>query len=233
MRQRFQQRKRNILNEQQVHDIFLLKKSIGNEVGRSGRVSKMYNISPKAVRDIWNLRTWRHITHDLIDCTIHPKNCVADERLTLLHTSKDKGTNQNPVSGLTLVDALSEVSNDPSPRPRIGRPSGSKDKHPRRKRCMLGHQEVLPPAVMCERERKTPTFLVSAALESDSMQTLSISSSHLPWDPPVQQAGEEEKELSRAYPFFLDIEERPNLPTGPDSRSPSPFARWPAERGEG
>jgi hypothetical protein len=64
-------RKRAILSSQQAGEIFLLREAIGSKVGersnslvtsKSNMAGAKYGISAKAVRDIWNRRTWRHAT---------------------------------------------------------------------------------------------------------------------------------------------------------------------------
>ena len=81
--------------------------------GRSVLVSRMFGISPKTVRDIWNLRTWRHVTSTL--------QVVAGEGAqgTLCETA------------IQLLPADSSVA-----RP-VGRPRGSKDSRPRRRRDVV------------------------------------------------------------------------------------------------
>ena len=44
------------------HEVCMLKQSMR---GMSIPVSKMFGVSPRAIRDIWNRRTWEHATADL------------------------------------------------------------------------------------------------------------------------------------------------------------------------
>ena len=44
------------------HGVCMLKHSMR---GMSIPVSKMFGVSPRAIRDIWNRRTWEHETADL------------------------------------------------------------------------------------------------------------------------------------------------------------------------
>ena len=82
---------------------------------RSIVVSRIYGVSPKAVRDIWNKRTWRHATRALwteADEFQHAKNLKAGSEGSLLRAATKK---------------------TPSLRS-VGRPRGSKDSKPRRPR---------------------------------------------------------------------------------------------------
>ena len=67
-------RKRALLTDDQAAEIFSMRvpsaetsNALRNRAltSRSVAVSKMYGVSPKAVRDIWNKRTWRHATRAL------------------------------------------------------------------------------------------------------------------------------------------------------------------------
>ncbi len=75
-------------------------------------VSKIFGVSPKAVRDIWNQRTWRHSTSPLFPVT------------ELTHRAKYWNA---------IVDMASQEMT--AKRKVVGRPRGSKDSKPRRMRC--------------------------------------------------------------------------------------------------
>ena len=81
--------------------------------GRSVLVSRMFGISPKAVRDIWNLRTWRHVTD--------PLRCLTST-----------GDAQPPRDTAAALAASTPAVARP-----VGRPRGSKDSRPRRRRAVV------------------------------------------------------------------------------------------------
>ena len=84
--------------------------------GRRVLVSRLFGISPKAVRDIWNQRTWRHVTSTLQ--LVVGRSCEGDQ-----------ATLREPTNQQLLV-AASFIA-----RP-VGRPRGSKDSRPRRRRVV-------------------------------------------------------------------------------------------------
>jgi hypothetical protein len=113
-------RKRAVLTTQQAAEIFNLQgPSLISHIlsggcifsSRSVAVAKMFGVSPKAVRDIWNKRTWRHSTSHLF-----PEN----ERESCTDCLK---TVENMVSHHMIAQRKS-----------VGRPRGSKDSKPRRSR---------------------------------------------------------------------------------------------------
>ncbi len=89
--------------------------SFGDSVisSRSVLISRLFGVSPKAVRDIWNERTWRHSTSSLsleTEMTSRTEHLKAVEDMT---------------SQLMTMQAPSKV---------VGRPRGSKDSKPRKAR---------------------------------------------------------------------------------------------------
>jgi hypothetical protein len=57
-------RKREILTVEAVIQIFLASRS-PKQRGLTSRLAKLYRVTPKAVRDIWTLRTWRAVTEPM------------------------------------------------------------------------------------------------------------------------------------------------------------------------
>ncbi len=102
--------------------------------GMSIPVSKMFGISPRAIRDIWNRRTWEHATADLweletfVEETEASLNEVLFSRIDLIHRSDHH-------SAMLLVspDFDSHTQQVKAVR-QPGRPRGSRDKHPRMKK---------------------------------------------------------------------------------------------------
>ena len=82
---------------------------------RSVLVSHMFGVSPKAVRDIWNLRTWRHVTGTM--------QVVAGDGCD--------GSQASLRETAIFLTAASSVTR------RVGRPRGSKDSRPRRRRVVV------------------------------------------------------------------------------------------------
>jgi hypothetical protein len=59
---------RALLTEAEAVEIYSYKLCSGNDLlltGRTTSLSRKYNISPKAIRDIWNHRTWRRATRHM------------------------------------------------------------------------------------------------------------------------------------------------------------------------
>eukprot|EP00961_Rhodomonas_salina_P037914 509274-Rhodomonas_salina.1 len=59
---------RTKLTEEQVTEIFSYRwenkdTSDSPLIGKCHVLAKRYKVSPKAIRDIWNMRTWTHVTH--------------------------------------------------------------------------------------------------------------------------------------------------------------------------
>ena len=114
-------RKRAVLTNQQAAEIFQLRINTGVLdssrqhlfTSRSAQVSKMYGVSPKAVRDIWNMRTWRHATKHL-------------------WTEQDC-TREDGKASVGKMEQQPLPSSSYSPRARcVGRPRGVKDSKPRK-----------------------------------------------------------------------------------------------------
>ena len=91
--------------------------------GNSQLLSKRFGVSPKAVRDVWNRRTWAHATKDT------PRSSAADldllERCIESENAANACPEQHELGACSRVDMVQR-----SP----GRPIGSKDSKPRRRR---------------------------------------------------------------------------------------------------
>ena len=115
-------RKRAVLTKHQAVEIFSLRglslipqASYGDFAisSRSVIVSRLFGVSPKAVRDIWNKRTWRHSTSPLSPET---------ERTSLTEYLK-------AVEDMTCHQLTKRAQGKG-----VGRPRGSKDSKPRKAR---------------------------------------------------------------------------------------------------
>ena len=168
--------------------------------GRSVLVSRMFGISPKAVRDIWNLRTWRHVTD-------------------ALRSTSDAGVAGNGAFA-AQCDEINEFSAASAVRP-VGRPRGSKDSRPRRRRAVVttaGPAAALKP--VDEPRPPQPSQPVLPAMFCASSQPGPWYSNTAHWCPvggpssaagrPTAQpagaasvAAEDDPELCRSFPFFL------------------------------
>ena len=104
--------------------------------GNSVLLSKRFGVSPKAVRDVWNRRTWAHATKDSCD-----KRCTPDDLDLLERGIGTEKTTARPRAQLqdqleskdTACRARAKVEVQRSP----GRPMGSKDTKPRRRRVAV------------------------------------------------------------------------------------------------
>jgi hypothetical protein len=116
-------RKRAVLTDQQAAEIFKLRLAVGAFdsarqhlfTSRSAQVSKLYGVSPKAVRDIWNMRTWRHAT----------KQLWSDQDIL-----RDAGKFSAAKPEIQRAPSGDESAISKS----VGRPRGAKDSKPRKLR---------------------------------------------------------------------------------------------------
>jgi hypothetical protein len=121
-------RKRAALTKQQAMDIFDLRiprrGTGGSSVhltisSRSVSISKAFGVSPKAVRDIWNRRTWCKATSSMLS-----------ETDGILHENRVKAFRENDWPKF-----------EPQTR-KVGRPRGSKDSKPRQRRHHQQHFDL-------------------------------------------------------------------------------------------
>ena len=103
--------RRAVLNRQQARDIFLLKHyhSFGNSHAASTVLSKAYQISSKAIRDIWSGRSWLDATFDMWDGDDRPAKKVLGRPKGKKDTKprKFKGPSSKGSSSQLEVDAKS------------------------------------------------------------------------------------------------------------------------------
>ncbi len=151
--------------------------------GKSKLVSERYGVSPKTVRDIWNFRTWSHVT-------LGERTQIVSRQTTirLLNDS----VNSSPVNSEDWLEgdlkgALSIVS---AIKPRIGRPPGSKDKVPRRRRKETSLSQPSLPSIL----KPVPD---SGSSEQYATATSTPSDLHM---------ANTEAPLDRTYPFFLSFD---------------------------
>ena len=94
---------RAVLTEQEAAEIYQYRKvkkthRSGEEAdilhGKSAAVAAKYNISPKAVRDIWNRRTWTQVTRHLWTCDEKPmvRSNIARPRQSRLGSDSSEST---------------------------------------------------------------------------------------------------------------------------------------------
>ncbi len=96
---------RSVLNHQQAIEIFKLGKLkpktdtgvglrfLGKFDGNSSVLAKLYGVSPKAIRDIWNRRTWteqtRHLwAGDESKQVVASGDCTADQKAAVKPTDR-------------------------------------------------------------------------------------------------------------------------------------------------
>ena len=169
--------------------------------GRSVLVARMFGISPKAVRDIWNFRTWRHITDSL--------RSIATSAVGQVATSCD------PIFEFTAAASIA--------RP-VGRPRGSKDSHPRRRRATAGvatavcepcnYASVQRPTKPCQSSTAPSTVHATGPcwIDQGAMRRCPVGGPPMAacrsLPPPAgafANAAEDDDDpiLRRSYPFFL------------------------------
>jgi hypothetical protein len=193
---------------------------------RSRIVSKLFGVSPKAIRDIWNQRTWRNCTSPLspaieIESERHNKYLkLVEEMISQVSTAQVKG---------------------------VGRPRGSKDTKPRQRRTyrkedsiMVTNASAIPDSPKCNdlrfvqdhnpvrtitcmqqskpyssypksssEHQSTAEFSSSSCLSS----TIAASCISMPWQYDNlfvthgfdTEESEAEASLLRTYPFFLQL----------------------------
>ncbi len=162
-------------------------------------MSRIYGVSPKAVRDIWNKRTWRHATRTL---------WTEDDELQ--HAKNLKSVDD------TAAQKAAAKQKSPSLRS-VGRPRGSKDSKPRKPRQTrqgdagdgprlasppdsshaAAHEEdpaelalaASPPSDDCPAAARPPTDTEESGAESAAEAS------------PARD--DEEEALYRHFPFFL------------------------------
>ena len=202
-------RRRNILTKQtaaaifnlrHIHSIFRLQSvRVSNlppthaTTRWSVLVSRMFGISPKAVRDIWNQRTWRHVTQSL---PWTPEVSPDDPTF-------GTGSQQD-----MLMDRFSAAVSTLRP---IGRPRGSKDSQPRRPRAIGAKAAAHMPAPYKTNVLYHTQSQKQAPGESDAVCRCPVggppsalrSSASQPTCASGLAVDEEEPELRRTFPFFL------------------------------
>ena len=171
--------------------------------GCSVLVAHMFDVSPKTVRDIWNLRTWCHVTE------------------AIRFTAGDRATTASHYLSVQLSSATRTA------RP-IGRPRGSKDSHPRRRTsparraaasqgqaCILPSPPPTTPPPMPSTLASTSCTgrLWLAGLESDTTWVWATggrcgapppTAAHVDCPPsPPPPPAEDDSALRRCFPFFL------------------------------
>jgi hypothetical protein len=204
-------RKRAALTIQQVKEIFILRTPTIEKddpsvlctiSSRSVAISTEFGVSPKAVRDIWNRRTWCKVTSTLFhdaDIIQHNINAVRQCNERILCTS-----NFN----------------------KVGRPQGSKDSKPRQRRYQQNRsfmqdnhhsldsfhrppeqldffhrppeQKILSDSKCKSRENFMAASAVQAEEACRSERNYYAPAHHL-----YTEQEEEDCSLNRTYPFFL------------------------------
>mmetsp|Transcript_18120 Transcript_18120/g.50028 ORF Transcript_18120/g.50028 Transcript_18120/m.50028 type:complete len:197 (-) Transcript_18120:971-1561(-) len=96
--------KRAKLSSGEAAEIFKLRiegdcESLSAMTAKSNKIASMFNVSPKAVRDIWNQRTWRHATVGIGGNTDFLQNfSAAGSRTgqTMISKSRKRNRNEDP-----------------------------------------------------------------------------------------------------------------------------------------
>lgn len=190
------QRKRAVLTNQQAAEIFQLRLSFGILdssrqhlfTSRSAQVSKIYGVSPKAVRDIWNMRTWRHAT----------------KHLWTLQDRLREGEKPSTIKPETSQPAPNDVSNQNVRS--AGRPKGVKDSRPRKLRgtllgCIASTGECYPDtpeSISCHMQLAEELGIpVLSQTSSEPQDSTNQVKEHV--------EVKHEELLNRWFPFFLPL----------------------------
>uniref|UniRef100_A0A7S0MMZ1 Uncharacterized protein n=1 Tax=Cryptomonas curvata TaxID=233186 RepID=A0A7S0MMZ1_9CRYP len=189
-----QPRKRAVLTVDQAAEIFNLRVPFCQATSSSARdrlftsrsitVSRIYGVSPKAVRDIWNKRTWRHATR-------------------ALWTEDDQLQHAKNLKAVDDIAAQKAAAKQKSPSLRsVGRPRGSKDSKPRKPRQPrqgdAGDGSSHDPAELALAASPASDDCLAAArppTDTEDSGAESAAASPAPED--------EEEALYRHFPFFL------------------------------
>ncbi len=164
---------------------------------KSKEISRQFGVSPKAVRDIWNRRTWCVVTS-----TMFPQSELVE------HASAE---------GFAAVRGVADLY-FAMQRSRGGRPRGSKDSKPRKRRYPLNLNEL---DFAADRHRVGLAQRQAAECAFPEMNHLrcdAVKSSAVPSDQPANEKQhywintkheamhqDEECSLLRTYPFFLQF----------------------------
>jgi hypothetical protein len=124
------QRRRIVLSEELAVEIYKHKLVPSDKngkmlKGRSATVAKFYNVSPKAIRDIWNHKTWKYATFHIWSGTFGPA------------TTKFGFSSCSQVDGMQAQSMTSSRSLEGTLHHRPGRPKGSCDTRPRKRMCSM------------------------------------------------------------------------------------------------
>lgn len=222
------------LNEQLASEIFRLGPGCHykmNSIKRSSMkglsvaVSNFFGISPKTVRDIWNLRTWRHVTINLSSCTNVSGLRFARDYEGMISSPDDGDIGSAPCD--PVIPLL--FSSHGAARKSVGRPRGSKDKKPRRIRRAVRLQ--LDSSQLSQPVLERPVQAVEIPQQKSSTVVPCFSTSYQELDSKTVDVIDEavytpvmntqlfsqhsadddyqisiDSNLSRTYPFFLDLE---------------------------
>eukprot|EP00291_Cryptomonas_curvata_P013449 CAMPEP_0172184708 /NCGR_PEP_ID=MMETSP1050-20130122/19733_1 /TAXON_ID=233186 /ORGANISM="Cryptomonas curvata, Strain CCAP979/52" /LENGTH=262 /DNA_ID=CAMNT_0012858551 /DNA_START=163 /DNA_END=948 /DNA_ORIENTATION=+ len=120
-----------ILTADQARNIYLLRSASTAEgpaatsvSGKSSLVAELFGVSPKTIRDVWNRKTWTQVTRSLWS-----------EGEACLHEREHMTPEQRAAAGDT----------EPFLLKRRGRPPGSKDARPRKRRYPFAEDEAPQP----------------------------------------------------------------------------------------
>lgn len=188
--------RRAVLTSQQVRDIFHLRNLPADGTvssashcrcaSRSAEVSRKFGVSPKAIRDIWNRRTWCRVTSS----TFPAVNNI-----------------QGAESMNTVLEATGSHCAASTSRKVIGRPRGSKDSKARRRphidrRSLLDDRQSMDPTQRQAVQYSLPFAEDQSRCDSGESST---EKKHLFCSDRDALPGIEECSLLRTYPFFLQF----------------------------
>jgi hypothetical protein len=203
-------RKRAVLTDQQAADIFKLRLAFGAFdssrqhlfTSRSAQVSKLYGVSPKAVRDIWNMRTWRHATKQL-------------------WTDQDILRDAGKYSAAKIEIQRAPSADENAVSKCVGRPRGAKDSKPRKLRV-----PSVPISTTTPISTLVPPRCPMAGVPSDPSDSLGKASQILEkifdgdWDGLDPEESESNEDLPNSFQSACEAE---TLVLGEEEGHPSMF----------
>eukprot|EP00960_Hanusia_phi_P008545 243663-Hanusia_phi.AAC.1 len=155
--------------------------------GNSQLLAKKFGVSPKAVRDVWNRRTWAHATKD-----------------AYANSTPGEGMDSSLVKSEDRLQDGSKVIRPKGIKMRSpGRPIGSKDSKPRRRRATMKNKKMESDISVLD----SITWPLMETSESPTEEQLGDDLDYLHSTNMTDTSGTSNEDLSeveeRCFPFFL------------------------------
>ena len=152
-----------ILTAEQARTIYFLRSASTAEdfhskfiAGKSSLVAEMFGVSPKTIRDVWNRKTWTQASPALHQLNTHRNFNKPLRQVTRFLWSEEESCLYKR-EHMTLKQRAAAGDTEPLVPKRRGRPAGSKDARPRKRRSHLLDSGNLVPSE-CQ---SAPSFFLS------------------------------------------------------------------------